>query len=69
MAKILLENINAPGGAHLTQRDMAAIAGTAREVVSRSLRYLDDYGLIEVRRRHIAIKNADGLKRMADFNL
>jgi len=68
VAKILLEyaTVKAETGAHLTQRDMAAIAGTAREVVSRSLKYLEDQGLIEMRRQQIVIKNLNGLKQLVE---
>jgi CRP/FNR family transcriptional regulator len=68
VAKILLEyaTIRNEAGTHLTQRDMAAIAGTAREVVSRSLKYLEDKGLIEMRRQQIVIKNVNGLKQLVE---
>jgi CRP/FNR family transcriptional regulator len=68
VAKILLENIaeTATPGSRLTQRDMAAMAGTAREVVSRSLRYLEDEKLIEMRSHQIAIKNKKGLEQIVE---
>ena len=68
VAKILIENIGDPSqsGAKLTQRDMAAMAGTAREVVSRSLRYLEDEKLIEIRRHQIAIRDKKGLERVVE---
>jgi len=68
VAKILLENVGetAPSGARLTQRDMAAMAGTAREVVSRSLRYLEDEKLIEIRRHQIAIRDKKGLEHIVE---
>jgi CRP/FNR family transcriptional regulator len=68
VAKILLENaaVKNDAGARLTQRDMAAIAGTAREVVSRSLKYLEDKGLIEMRRQQIVIKDLNGLKHLVE---
>jgi len=68
VAKILLEyaTLRNDIGTHLTQRDMAAIAGTAREVVSRSLKFLEDKGLIEMRRQQIVIKNVNGLKQMVE---
>lgn len=68
VAKILMEyaTLRNEAGAHLTQRDMAAIAGTAREVVSRSLKYLEDKGLIEMRRQQIVIKNVNGLKQLVE---
>ncbi len=68
VAKILLENatVRAETGAHLTQRDMAALAGTAREVVSRSLKYLEDQGFIEMRQHQIVIKNQNGLRQLIE---
>ncbi len=66
VAKILLENSAEHDGGHLTQRDMAAMAGTAREVVSRSLKYLEERGLIEMRRHQIVIKNVKGLKQAVE---
>ena len=68
VAKILLENVGASAqpGPHLTQRDMAAMAGTAREVVSRSLRFLEDEKLIEMRTHQIAIKNKKGLEQLVE---
>lgn len=68
VARILLEN--AGDGAvprpRLTQRDMAAMAGTAREVVSRSLKTLEEDGVIRVDRRRIIITNRDVLKKMVE---
>jgi DNA-binding transcriptional regulator YhcF (GntR family) len=45
---------------------MAAMAGTAREVVSRSLKYLEDQKLIEMRRHQIAIRNKKGLEQLVE---
>ena len=71
VSKILLENIASPqvAGTRLTQRDMAAMAGTAREVVSRSLRYLEDEKLIEVRGHQIVIHDKKGLEMMVEPGL
>lgn len=68
VAKILLKNLGdqASPGPRLTQRDMAAMAGTAREVVSRSLKYLEDEKLIEIRRHQIAIRNKKGLEQIVE---
>ncbi len=68
VAKILLEYARdgtAPG-TRLTQRDMAAMAGTAREVVSRSLRALEDDAIITVERHRIVIVNKDALEKIAE---
>jgi len=67
VAKVLVENSQAAGGVRLTQRDIASIVGTAREVVNRSLRYLDDHDLLEMRRQHIVLKNIEGLKEFAEI--
>jgi CRP/FNR family transcriptional regulator len=68
VAKILLENAAEPArpGPRLTQRDMAAMAGTAREVVSRSLRFLEDKKLIEIRRHQIAVRDKKGLEHLVE---
>lgn len=68
VAKILLENVGdvSSQGQRLTQRDMAAMAGTAREVVSRSLKYFEDQKLIEMRRHQIAIINKKGLEQLVE---
>ncbi len=68
VAKILLKTLGdqASPGPRLTQRDMAAMAGTAREVVSRSLKYLEDKKLIEIRRHQIAIRNKKGLEQIVE---
>jgi len=66
VARILLENAGdgAAPRPRLTQRDMAAMAGTAREVVSRSLKTLEEDGVIRVGRHRIIITNRDVLKKM-----
>ncbi len=65
VAKILLEYAaDGAAGARLTQRDMAAMAGTAREVVSRSLKALEDEGAINIDRHRIVIKDRQALEEM-----
>ena len=66
VAKILLENAGdgAGTGARLTQQEMAAMAGTAREVVGRSLKALEDNGAIKLDRHRIIIHNKEALKNM-----
>ncbi len=68
VAKILVENLGASArpGLRLTQRDMAAMAGTAREVVSRSLKYLEDQKLIEMRQHQIVIRDINGLEQLVE---
>lgn len=67
VAKILIEQ--AGDGASpvpkLTQQEMAAMAGTAREVVSRSLKSLEEGGAIRLERHRIVITDEEALKEMA----
>ena len=46
----------------LTQQDMAAMVGTAREVVGRSLKALEEEGAIRMDRHRIAIVNREVLE-------
>ena len=64
VAKILLEHAGdgAAPGPRLTQQEMAAIAGTAREVVGRSLKALEEEGMIKLDRHRIVITNKEALK-------
>ncbi|MEO8541740.1 MAG: Crp/Fnr family transcriptional regulator [bacterium] len=48
----------------LTQQDMAALVGSVREVVSRTLRVMEDDGLVEVRRTEFVVRDLEALKRM-----
>jgi CRP/FNR family transcriptional regulator len=71
VAKILIEN-STDGNRErqrLTQQDMAAMAGTAREVVGRSLKSLEDDGVIKMERHRIVIKDIDMLKNIAGANI
>ncbi|MFC2010029.1 Crp/Fnr family transcriptional regulator [Chloroflexota bacterium] len=67
VARILLENASdgAGNGHRLTQQEMAAMAGSAREVVSRSLRALEDEGIIRLNRQRIVITDKEALRGMA----
>lgn len=68
VAKILLENASdgAGTGHRLTQQDMAAMAGTAREVVARSLKALEERGVIEMERHRIKIRDRKALAGMVE---
>ncbi|MBI2767188.1 MAG: Crp/Fnr family transcriptional regulator [Chloroflexi bacterium] len=48
----------------ITQQDLAALVGSVREVVSRTLRVLEDDGLVEVRRREFLVRDLDALRKM-----
>lgn len=50
----------------LTQQDMAAMAGTAREVVGRSLKALEAEGMIRMDRHRIVVTNREALEEMAE---
>jgi len=49
----------------LTQQDMAAMVGTAREVVGRSLKTLEEDGAIRMDRHRIVIANKELLEEMS----
>ena len=68
VAKILLKH--AGDGTdpmpRLTQQVMADMAGTAREVVARSLKALEQEGVIRLEHNRIAITNKGDLKQMVE---
>lgn len=70
VARVLLE----PGGdgatprPRLTQQDMAAMAGTAREMVGRSLKALENDGIIRLDRNRIIIANKKALEEIAGID-
>ena len=68
VAKILLNHSASSDGhgEHLTQQEMAAMAGTAREVVARSLKSLDEQGIIKMERHRIAIRNKKALEEIVE---
>jgi len=68
VAKILLEHAGdgTTPNPRLTQQEMAAMAGTVREVVARSLKALEEEGAIRLERHRIVISNEDALKQMGE---
>lgn len=68
VAKILVDYIDdgARPGTRLTQQEMAAMAGTAREVVGRSLKAIEGEGAIRLDRNHIVITDKKILKGIAE---
>lgn len=68
VAKILLENAGDKTSPKpkLTQQDMAAMAGTAREVVSRSLKTMEEEGAIRIDRHRVIITDKEVLEEIAD---
>lgn len=69
VAKILLDQETASQQAHhsyhLTQQEMAALAGTAREVVGRSLKELEMGGAIEMRQGRAVVLDRERLRLLA----
>jgi CRP-like cAMP-binding protein len=65
VAKILLDQEKASQEAqrayHLTQQEMAALAGTAREVVGRALKELETAGAIEMRQGRAIVLDRERL--------
>lgn len=50
---------------HLTQQEMAALAGTAREVVGRALKELEAAGAIQMRQGRAVVLNQERLRMLA----
>ncbi len=67
VARILLEYAGdgSGSGPKLTQQEMAALTGSAREVVGRSIRILEDEGLIRLVRHRIVIIDKEALRGKA----
>ena len=67
VARILLESATdgASSPPRLTQQDMAAMAGTAREMIGRSLKTLEEDGAIRLDRHRIIIASKEALKEIA----
>jgi CRP/FNR family transcriptional regulator len=63
LAKMLLE-YEGEGEHRLTQQEMAALVGTAREMVGRSLKGLEAMGAIKAERKHITILNRGVLQEL-----
>jgi CRP-like cAMP-binding protein len=70
VAKILFEQISGETGRgpRLTQQEMAAMAGTAREVVGRSLKALEEQGAIELDRHRIVITDKEALQKLMEVS-
>jgi CRP-like cAMP-binding protein len=55
-------------GPRLTQQEMAAMAGTAREVVGRSLKELEEVGAIKLDRHRIVITDKEALQKIIEVS-
>jgi len=71
VAKILLEYAGDGTGSRprLTQQEMAAMAGTAREMIGRSLKALEEDGVIRLDRHRIVITDSEALKELAGVSV
>jgi CRP/FNR family transcriptional regulator len=62
------EGVPSPEGTvvprEITQQDLASLVGSVREVVSRTLRVMEEDGIVEVRRREIVIRDLPALQRL-----
>jgi CRP/FNR family cyclic AMP-dependent transcriptional regulator len=67
VAKMLLEYADGSlgEGRRLTQQDMAGMIGTAREMVGRSLKSLEDEGVIRIERNRIVVTDRQALRETA----
>jgi len=68
VARILLEHVGGEvrPGTRLTQQEMAAMAGTAREVVGRSLKALEEQGAIKLDHHRIIITDKEALRKIME---
>ena len=71
VAKMLLEYAGDGSGdrPRLTQQEMAAMIGTAREMVGRSLKSLEEEGMIRIDRHRIVVADINALKTTAGVAL
>ena len=71
VAKILLDYAGDGTGQRprLTQQEMAAMAGTVREMVGRSIKVLEEDGSIRLERHRIIITDREALSEMAGVAL
>jgi CRP/FNR family transcriptional regulator len=53
-------------GLNLTQKDMASLVGSSREMVNRSLKIIEDMGGIRLSRRRVFILDKDVLQKIVD---
>jgi CRP-like cAMP-binding protein len=70
VAKILFEHARdkTGNGPRLTQQEMAAMAGTAREVVGRSLKELEEEGVIKLDHHRIIITDKGALQKIMEVS-
>ena len=68
LLRLYREGVVDLSGAHalvrLTHQELANIAGTSRETVTRALKALEDEGVIETRPREVLLKDPQGLEEI-----
>ncbi|MBI3979243.1 MAG: Crp/Fnr family transcriptional regulator [Chloroflexi bacterium] len=64
VAKILLTHFSRPDAPRITQQEMAAMAGTAREMVGRALKGLEQDGVIQIDRGRVVILDRKKLEQL-----
>lgn len=65
LSRVLLEHVvDRKEGPRLTQQDLAALVGTAREMVNRSLRSLEAMGAVKVKGRSVRVVDPDMLREL-----
>jgi len=66
LARIILDLAKNEHSPYLTQKDLAAMVGTAREVVARALKTLENDDVIRVERHRIVVVDRAALERMIE---
>ena len=67
LARLIIRQLAAYGGKrlpHFNQQDLAAMVGTSRVVVNRSLRAMEEKGAIRLERRRIVVTDEQALKNL-----
>jgi CRP/FNR family cyclic AMP-dependent transcriptional regulator len=67
LARLIIRQLAAYGGErlpHFNQQDLAAMVGTSRVVVNRSLRAMEEKGAIRLERRRIVVTDKQALKNL-----
>lgn len=65
LARVLLHEA-ADGTAALTHQELAARAGTVREIAGRTLRQMADEGMVELSRGNVVVLDVAGLQRLVE---
>ncbi|MEJ2740359.1 MAG: Crp/Fnr family transcriptional regulator, partial [Dehalococcoidia bacterium] len=71
LARIIIEYLRDNTGPvfYLTQQEMASMTGCTREVAGRSLKMLEEQGVIKLDHHRIIIQDIEGLYRIMDYGM